>query len=54
MVLVLAHVELAAQDGLDPLRLGGIEKVHRPIDIAVIGHGDGLLPQRRDAVHELV
>ena len=43
MVLLLAHVEFAAQDRLDPLGLRGIEEVHRAVDIAVIGDRNGLL-----------
>jgi hypothetical protein len=53
MVLVLADIQLAAQNRLDPLGLRRIEKVHRPIDIPVVGHGDRLLPQRRHPVHQL-
>ena len=37
-----------------PFCLGRIEEVHRPVDVAVVGHGDGLLAQRGDAVDELV
>ena len=54
MILRLAHVKLAAQDRLDAFRLRRIEKVHRAVDIAVVRHGDRLLPQRRHAVHKLV
>ncbi len=54
MVLRLAHVELASQDRLDPLRLGRIEKVNRPVDVPVVRHRNRLLPQRRDAINELV
>ena len=54
MILRLAHVELAPQDRLDALFLGRVEKVHRSIDISVVRHGDGLLPQRRHAIDELV
>ncbi len=54
MVLGLAHVEFASQDRLDALGLGRIEKVHRPVDVAVVRHGDGLLAERRDAINELV
>ena len=54
MVLVLADVELAAQDGLDALGFGRVEEVHRAVDVAVVGHGDGFLAERGDAVDELV
>ncbi len=54
MVLRLAHVEFASQDRLDALGLGCIEEVHRPVDVPVVRHRDGLLAQRGDAVNELV
>ncbi len=41
MVVVLADVELAAEDGLDPLLLHGVEEVDCAVDIAMIGHGGG-------------
>ncbi len=54
VILVLAHIQLTAQDRLDPLGLGCVKKVHRPVDVAVIGHGDRLLPQRRHAAHQFL
>ena len=54
MVLVLADVELAAEDRLDALLLGRVEEMHRAVDVAVVGHGDGLLAQPRHALTELV
>ena len=54
VVLVLADVKLAAQDGLDALCLGSVKEMHRTIDVAVIGHGDGLLADRRHAVNEFL
>ncbi len=54
MVLGLAHIQLAPQDRLDPLRLGRIEKMHRPVDVPVVRHRDRLLPQRRHPVNQLV
>ncbi len=54
MVLRLAHVKLAAQDRLDPLVLRRIEKVHRAVNIPMVRHGDGLLTQRRHAIHKLI
>ena len=53
VVLVLADIELAAQDRLDSLGLGRREKVHSPIDISVVGHRDRLLSQRRHPVNQL-
>ena len=53
MVLVLAHVELAAEDGLDAVLLGRVEEMDRAVDVAVIRHGDGLLAQPRHALTEL-
>ena len=41
MVFLLADVELAAQDRLDPGVLRVVEKVHRAEDVAMVGHGDG-------------
>ena len=54
MVLVLADVELAAQDRLDPFGLGGRKKVHRPVDVPVVGHRHRLLPQGSHTVHEFM
>ena len=54
MIFRLAHVELAAQDRLHALRFGRIKKVHSSVDISVVRHGDGLLPQSRYAIHQLV
>ena len=43
MIVLLANVELAAEDGLDALLLHGVEEMHCTIDLAVIGHrGCGL------------
>ena len=53
MVLFFAHVELAAQDGLDTLRLRRVKEVNRTIDIAVIGDRDGLLADRIHARDQL-
>ncbi len=53
MVLVLAHVQFAAKDGLDSLLLGGVEKVNGAVNVAVVGHGDGLLAELGDAVDQL-
>ncbi len=41
MVFLLADVEFAAQNRLDPGGLGIVEKMHRAEDVAVIRHGDG-------------
>ncbi len=41
MVVVLADVEFAAEDGLDVLLLHGVEEVDRAVDVAVVGHGGG-------------
>ena len=54
MVLVLAHVELAAEDGLDALLLGGVEEVDGAVDVAVVGHGHGFLAEFGDAVDEFL
>ena len=36
-----------------PLCLGGLEKMHRAVDVAVVGHGDGFLAERGDAIDQL-
>ena len=52
VVLVLADVQLAAQDRLDSLGFSRIEKVDRPINVSVVSHRDRGLPQRRHPVDE--
>jgi hypothetical protein len=54
VILVLADIELAAQNRVNDLGLGGVKKVDRPVDVAVIGHGDRLLPQFRDLSHQFL
>ncbi len=54
MVLVLAHVEFAPEDRLDSLLFGRVEEMDRSVDVAVVGHGDGLLAERGDAIDELL
>ncbi len=44
VIVGLADIELTPENRLDPLLLGRVEEVHRPEDIAVIGHRHGLLP----------
>src|ERR1700687_1282286 len=41
MVVFLANVKFAADDGFDSRAPGGIHKVHRTENIAVISHGHG-------------
>jgi hypothetical protein len=53
MIFILRNVKLAAQNRLHPLRLRRLEEVHRPIDVPVVGHRHGLLPQRRHPVNQL-
>src|SRR5581483_6087836 len=43
MIIFLADVKFAANDGLDACFGGLIDKLHRAIDVAVIRHGDGSL-----------
>ena len=50
----LRDIKLAAKDRLDAFGFGRVEKVHRAVDIAVVGHGDGLLAEGGDAIDELV
>ena len=54
VVFVLADVELAAEDGLDALLLGGVEEVDGAVDVAVVGHGGGGLAEFGDVVGEFV
>jgi hypothetical protein len=41
VLVVFGDVELAADDGLQLLALGGVEEVHRPVHDAVVGQGQG-------------
>src|ERR1700733_3493505 len=52
MILFLADVEFAAENGLDALLLGGVEEVDGSVDVAVIGDGDGGLANVGDAVDQ--
>jgi len=54
VVLVFAHVELAAKDGFDSLGLGGVEEMDGAVDVAVVGHGDRGLAKFGDAVDEFL
>ena len=54
VVFVFGDVELAAEDGLDAFFFGGVEEVDGAVDVAVVGHGDGLLAEGGDAVDEFV
>jgi hypothetical protein len=54
VVFFFADVKLAAEDGLDALLLGRVEEVDRAVDVAVVGHGDGLLADGGDALDQLV
>ena len=54
MVLGLAHVEFAAEDGLDAFLLGSVEEMDRAVDVAMVGHRHGLLAEFRHAIDELV
>ncbi len=48
------HVHLAADDGLDPLLAGQGVEVHRPEEVAVVGHGQGRHPVLLGLGHQLV
>ena len=54
MIFRLAHVKLAPEDRLDALFLGRVKKVHCAVDISVVRHRDGRLPERRHPIHEFV
>ena len=50
VVLGLAHIKLAAEDGLYAVGLCRVKEVDSPVDVAVVGHGHGLLTQRSHAL----
>ena len=50
---LLRDVDFAADDRMDALRFGGVVKLHRAEQIAVIGHGDRGHFLLGDDVHEL-
>ncbi len=54
VVLLLADVELAAENGLDALLLRGLKEMHGSIDVAVVGDGDRGLADVLHALDELV
>src|SRR5215472_10486104 len=54
MVVLLADVELTTHYGLDPSFARGIHELHGAVDVAMVGHGDGLLAYRGDAPDEAV
>ena len=41
VIVLLADVEFAADDGLHPGVLGGVDEVNCAKDVAVVGHGHG-------------
>ena len=53
MILLLADVELAPENGLDATCLRGLEEVDGSVDIAVVCNGDGLLADVGDAIYKL-
>ena len=44
MVVLLADIKFAAVNRLDALLLRLIHVLHRAVDVAMVGHGHGLLP----------
>ena len=54
VIVLLADIELAADDGLDPDFMGGIDKMHGAKDIAVIGHSNRGHAQLFGALAEFV
>ena len=46
------HIDLAADDGLDALRLTGLVEVHRPVHDPVVGDGHGVLSQLLDPLDQ--
>ncbi len=47
------HIDLTADDGLDPRRLTGLVEVHHPVHDPVVGDGHRLLAQLLHPVHQL-
>ncbi len=54
VVVLLADIEFAADDWLDPRLFGCIHKMHGPKNVAVIGHGDRRHAQFFRALTEFV
>ena len=54
MVVLLADVQLAADDRLDARGLGGVHEMHRAKDVAVIGHGHGRHAEFLHALDQLL
>ena len=52
MVLLGANVKLAAQNGLDAPGGCGFKKMHRAVDVAVVGDGHGFLSDAVDVRHQ--
>ena len=52
MILILAHVQLAAEDGMNIMPAGSLEKMDCAVDIAVTRHRNGVLSKRRDTRHQ--
>ena len=44
MVILLADIKFASDNRLDALLLRLFHELHRAVDVAVVGHGHGLLP----------
>ena len=53
MIVFLADVEFAAEDGLNALLFRRIEEMHRTINIAMISDSHRLLANRFDALDQL-
>ena len=47
------HIDLAADDGFDPLGLAGPVKINDSIHTAVVSDGHRILPQLLDPLHQL-
>src|SRR6266568_1317018 len=53
MIVLLADVKLATDDGLNSGGFGGVHKMHSAKNIAVVSHGHGRHAQLFDAMAEL-
>ena len=54
MIVLLADVQFATDDGLDAMLVRGIGKMHGAKDIAVVGHGHGGHAEFIHALAELI
>jgi hypothetical protein len=54
VIVVLADVEFATEDGLEALLLHGVEEVYGAKDVAVVSHGSGGLTDFAEVAGEFI